>query len=120
VEEFCSRALIEWCVRKDGTGNADLPGDCVRRHWDERGVSRQSKGLNRVQGRMTVGEATPQSRREGGTWRCIRSSGHKVKQARRGEELNVLWEGLWCLLTLFPLGMCNRLKAACLRYSTVQ
>jgi hypothetical protein len=54
-------------VRKGGARNRDLLGDIVRRHWDTRGVRRQSQGLGRVQGRMAMGEGAPHKRTEGGT-----------------------------------------------------
>jgi hypothetical protein len=76
VEDFSSRAQIE-CLQEGGPRGTGLPGDSVRRHWDERGVRKRSpcssKGLSKVQGRVAVEQGAPRRRAEGGTGPCMGS-----------------------------------------------
>jgi hypothetical protein len=92
-EEFCSRALSQ-CLRKDGTRCLDLPGDSVGRHWDERRVRRQSKGLRRVQGRIAMEERAPQRSTERGTRFSAGAGGHKVKLREGSESRMCLGKGV--------------------------
>jgi hypothetical protein len=93
LEEFCSRALSQ-CLRKGVTRCPDLPSDSVSRHWDERRVRRQSKGLNRVQGRIAMDESAPQRSTEGGTGFSIGAGGHKVKLREGSESRMCLGKGV--------------------------
>jgi hypothetical protein len=92
-EEFCSRALSQ-CLRKGGARCQHLPGDSVRRHWHERKVRRQSKGLSRVQGRIAMDERAPQRSTERGTGFNVGASGHKVKPQEGSESRMCLGNGV--------------------------
>jgi hypothetical protein len=107
LEEFCSRALSQR-LRKGGTRCQHLVGDSVSRHWDERRIRRQSRGLSRVQGRITMDQSAPQRSTEGGTRFSVGAGGHTVK-LREGSEIRMcLGKGVVvmffadCLLMTWP------------------
>jgi hypothetical protein len=60
-------------------GGADLSGDSVCHHRDERVVKEGSRGLTRVQGRVAVEEGAPQRHTEAGTGHCVGFGGNNVK-----------------------------------------
>jgi hypothetical protein len=94
--------LEEQRLQKDRTRCPDLPCDSVSRHWDERRVRRQSKGLSRVEGRIAMYVSAPQRSTEGGTGCSVGAREHKVKLREGSENRICLGKGI--------AAMCGRCK----------
>jgi hypothetical protein len=114
-EEFCGRALSQ-CLRKGGTRCPDLPGDSVSRHWDERRVRWQSKGLSRVQGPTQM--LFPCNRRASYSASTKIQQQHVLSELkhRRSMEQKRLVEGsmlLWSPMYVTVTPLCPTLTVSC-------